>query len=120
MARGERIVLPVTILNGQTTSAEFNVNGKRLVGIEMPAAWTAGNLTMQALVDDPPGLPKAPVFGAVSDGAGAAIVLLATPTAAVYHSLADTNAFLGLGRVKLVAGAAQGADRILKLVLVDF
>ena len=116
----DRTVIPVTIPNGGTTSAEFNVNGKRVVGIEMSAAWTVGNLTAQALIDDPPGLPKAPVFGNVVDGAGAVIVIAATPTAGTYLALADVNAFLGLGRVKLVAGAAQGADRILKVVLVDF
>lgn len=115
----DRTVIPVTIPNGGTTSAEFNVNGKRIVGIEMSAAWTAGNLTLQALIDEPSALPKVPVFGNVVDGAGAAIVVAATPTAGTYLSLADTSAFIGLGRIKLVAGAAQAADRALKVVCVD-
>lgn len=115
----DRTVISVSIPNGGTTSDEFNINGKRIVGIRMSAAWTAGNLTLQALIDDPSALPKAPVFGAVVDGAGAAIVVAATPTAGTYLALADTNAFLGLGRVKLVAGAAQAAQRDLEVVCVD-
>jgi hypothetical protein len=119
MASIQRTVVAVTIPNGGTTSGEVNANGKRLVGIEMPAAWSVANLSLQALIDDPPGLPKAPVFGNVVDGAGATIVIAATPTAGTYFAIADTVAFLGLGRIRLVAGAAQGADRILKLVFVD-
>lgn len=120
MAYGrDRTVIPVTILNGQTVSPEFNVNAKRIVGIRMSAAWTAGNLTLQALIDDPSGEPKAPVFGAVVDGAGAAIVVAATPTAGTYMALPDTLPLIGLGRVKLVAGVAQAADRALEVVVVD-
>ena len=117
MGKRARTVIPVSIPNAGTTSAEFNINGMRIVGIRMSTAWTAGNLTMQALIDEVP--PAAPTFGNVVDGTGAAIVLAATPTASTYLALADTTAFLGLGRVKLVAGAAQGAQRDLEVVLLD-
>lgn len=120
MAYGkDRTAIAVTILNGGTISSEVNVGAKRIVGIQMPAAWTAGNITLQALVSQPAGLPAVPVFAAVSDGAGAAIVVAATPAAGSYVALADTLALFGLGRVKVVAGAAQGAQRDFFLVCID-
>lgn len=117
----DRTLVPVTIAiaTSTTISAECNVNGKRIVGIIMPAAWTAGNITLQALLDEPSALPKVQTWGAVSDGAGAAIVVAATPAAGSYIALPDTLALIGLGRVRVVAGIAQAADRTLKLVCVD-
>lgn len=113
---GQRFTIPVTIPNGATTSGEVNVGQGRLVGIQMPAAWTAGNITLQALVRQ---VGSTPTFGAVADGAGAAIVVAATPAADTYLALADTAALRGLGRIKVVAGAAQGAQRDFFLVTVE-
>lgn len=117
----DRTLVPVTITiaTSTTISAEVNVNAKRIVGIVMPAAWTAGNITLQALTDEPSALPKAPVFGAVSDGAGAVIVVAATPAAGSYVALPDTLALIGLGRIRVVAGIGQAADRTLKLVCIN-
>jgi hypothetical protein len=117
----DRTIIPVTITIAVSTtiSAEVNLNGKRLIGIIMPTAWTLANLTMQALLDEPSALPKVPVFGNVVDGAGAAVVIAATPTASTYLAIADTSVFVGLGRIKIVAGAGQAADRTLKLVCID-
>lgn len=114
----ERTLVPVTIANGATVSGEVSVGKGRIVGIQMPAAWTAGNITLQALVRQPAGNPPAPVFGNVVDSAGAALVICATPTADTYFPIADTVALIGLGRVKVVAGAAQGAQRDFFLVVV--
>lgn len=114
----ERTEVAVSIANGATASGEVNVGKGRIVGIKMPAAWTAGNITFQALVRQAAGLPAAPVFGNVVDGAGAAIVVCATPTADTYFELPPTVDFIGLGRMKVVAGAAQGAQRDFFLVVV--
>jgi hypothetical protein len=118
VARDRQIVNAV-IANGGTASGEVNVGAKRIVGVIMPAAWTAGNLTLQALIDEPAALPKVPVFGNIVDGAGAAVVVAATPTAGTYFALPDTLALIALGRIKVVAGAAQGAARTIGLVCVD-
>ncbi len=40
----------VTIANGQTTSGPAEVQGK-LVGLLMPASWTAADLTIEASID---------------------------------------------------------------------
>jgi hypothetical protein len=112
----QREVIQVTIPNGGTTSAEVNVGGRRIVGIQMPAAWTAGTIAFQALIDQS---GSTPVWGNVVDAANAAISV-ATPTAGTYMALPTSLALVGLGRIKVVAGAAQGADRVLRLVTVDY
>lgn len=111
-----REVIPVTILSGQTVSAEVNVGHRRIVGIQMPAAWTAGTIAFQALIRQ---AGDTPVFGSVVDGANAAITTGTTPTADTYMALPDSVALKGLGRIKVVAGAAQGADRVLYLVTTE-
>jgi len=112
-----RTLIPVTILNGQTASLEVAVGGKRIVGIQMPAAWTAGAITFQALTrQSAAGLAT---FGNVVDSANAAISIT-TPTADTYIALAPTQALYGLGRVKVVAGGAQGAQRDFFLVCTDY
>jgi hypothetical protein len=109
----------ISIATSTTISGEVNVNAKRIVGIQMPAAWTVGNITLQALLDEPAALPKVPVWGVVSDGAGAAIVFAATPAAGTYIALPDTLALKGLGRIRLVTTGVQVADRTIGLVCVD-
>jgi hypothetical protein len=115
----DRTVVPATIPNGGTTSDDVNIGSLRLVGIAMPAAWSAGNLTLQAVIGQPSSNPPAPVWGNVVDGAGAPVVLAATPTAGTFYALPATLQMWGLGRVRLVAGAAQGAARVVGLVCVD-
>lgn len=41
----------VTIFSGQSLSSTVKLNGAALLGIEMPAAWTAANLTFQHSID---------------------------------------------------------------------
>lgn len=113
----ERTVVPVTIANGATTSAEVVVGKGRIVGIQMPAGWTAGTIGFQAVIGQPVGNPPTPTFGNVVDAAGAAVTI-ATPTAGAYIALPDTLALIALGRIKVVAGAAQAAQRDFSLVVL--
>lgn len=121
MAYGRDLtIIPVQIPNGGSLSAEVAVGGLRIVGIRMPAAWTAAAFTFQALVFQPTGNPPAPVFGEVVDSANAAITV-ATPAASTYIALADTAAFIGLGRIKVRSGTSglpvnQAAQRDFFLV----
>lgn len=120
----QRHLIPVTIPNGQSLSAEVNLGPHRLVGIIMSAAWTAADLSIQALLRQPATNPPAPVFGEVVDSAGSNLVLAAAPGADEYIALAPTAALLGLGRVKIRSGTAgapvnQAADRSLTLVVID-
>lgn len=111
-----REVIPVRIANGATTSGEVNVGHRRIVGIQMPAGWTAGTIAFQALISQ---TGDTPTFGNVVDGTGTVITTGTTPTAGTYLALPDSLALRGLGRIKVVAGAAQGAQRDFFLVTTE-
>lgn len=114
-----RTAVAVRIANGATASGEVSVGSLRIVGVAMPAAWTAGNITFQAVVRQAASNPPTPEFKNVVDAAGAAIAI-ATPAADTYLALPDTLALIALGVIKVVAGAAQGAQRDFFLVCVDY
>jgi hypothetical protein len=44
-------LLPATIANGTSLSGEVDLGALDLVGIQMPAAWTAASMTFQVSVD---------------------------------------------------------------------
>lgn len=116
----ERTVIDVTIANGVALSAEVNVGGKRIVGIVMPAVWTAANLSIQALLDEPAALPKAPVYGEVFDQAGAAIAITAVVAS---YNVINAQVLPALGRIRIRSGTSavpvnQGGIRTLRLVLI--
>lgn len=118
-----RNVVSVTIPNGTALSSEAQTGAMRLVGIIMPAAWTAAGLTFQAVVDENTGEPKVPVWGEVQDSAGGDVTV-AAPGAGEYMALADTFPAIALGRIRVRSGTSgvpvnQAADRTLKLVLTD-
>lgn len=117
----DRTVIPVTIASGASQSGEFQTNGMRIVGIQMPAAWTAAGITFLALVRAPTGAGSE-VFGLVQDDAGVEIAIT-TPAADEYVAI-NGQKLVGLGRVKLRSGTAgvpvnQAAERALFVVLAD-
>lgn len=120
----ERTQIPVRIANGAALSDEVTVGKGRIVGIQMPASWTAAAITFQAVIAQPAGNPPTPTFGEVVDAAGTAISL-ATPTGGTYMALPDTLALVGLGRIKVRSGTSgapvnQAAQRDFFLVVVDY
>jgi hypothetical protein len=100
----QRVIVPVSIAAGQSLSAEVNVDRLRIVGIQMPAAWTAAGITFAVLLREPPALPKVPVFGKLQDQAGVE-VLVTAPAADTYVVIAAT-ALSALGRLKVRSGTA--------------
>lgn len=122
MAR-DRQIINATIASGTSASAEVNVGAKRIVGIIMPAAWDAAGIAFQALVAEPSALPKVPVYGNVVDQ-GHTAVAITTPGAGEYVAIADTQALIALGRIKVISGTNalpvnQTAQRVVGLVCVD-
>lgn len=116
----DRTVVPVTILNGQSVSGEVNTNERTIVGIIMPAAWTAADLSIQALASETSALPKVQTWAEVVDQAGNNVAITA-PGAGEYVALSPL-ALNALGRIRVRSGTlavpvAQGADRTLQLVL---
>lgn len=101
------------IANGQSLGPAINLDAVRLVAVQMPAAWTAANLTFQGSHD---GVTYADVFDGVA--AGAEIVVGA---AAARYIVLDQTKIAGFAYVKIRSGTsgvpvAQGADRTLQLV----
>jgi len=117
----DRTLVPVNIPNGTALSGEVNVGPLRIVGIIMPAAWTAGALTFKAVATQT-NLYATPTYAEVMDIAGAAMTV-ATPAAATYIALADTVALVALGRLIVRSGTSgvpvnQAAARDFFLVCV--
>ena len=109
-------LVPVTITNGTALSASVGIGiNSAVVGIIMPAAWTAANLTFQASVDDA-------TFNNLYDAAGTEF----TVTAAVSRFIAlDPSKTDSISRLKVRSGTAGtpvnqvGADRTITLVVRD-
>lgn len=97
---------PVLIRAGQSLSDDISLGSRRLFALQMPAAWTAADLTFQSTIN---GIDWFDVFDeygierVMSAGAGRIIV-------------ADPGLWLALSQLRLRSGTsgapvAQGADR---------
>lgn len=117
----QRHLIPVTIANGAALSGDENLGPHALVGVIMPAAWTAADITIQALALEA-GVPAVQTWAEVIDTAGNNVTLTG-PAAGEYVAIAST-ALVGLGRVRIRSGTSgapvnQGAQRDFFLVVVD-
>lgn len=109
----------------QSLSNIIDLRNHRLVGIEMPAAWTAAAISFQsAFRDDGSGYSTAltETFQDVFDSAGVEVSLTLTAGKYVLLTEAHRNLLAGLGRIKVrsgVTGAAvnQLAARVVRLIL---
>lgn len=110
--------VPVTILSGQSLSAEvdlvrfIDVGGPRMCAISMPAAWTAASLTFQVSYDN------GVTYQNVYDSNGNEYTVSA---AAGSYILLDPATFITLGKFKIRSGTAgspvnQAADRTLNVI----
>ncbi|HEY1311910.1 MAG TPA: hypothetical protein VGF02_13260 [Pseudolabrys sp.] len=100
-----------TIAAGTSLSVEVPLGEKTLVGIVMPAAWTAAGLTFQATPDDAN-------FYELYDGAGNEVTLTA---AAGQFLQVDPTRWRGITGIKLRSGTAaspvnQAAAAVVTLV----
>ncbi len=105
----------VTIANGQSLSGQIDLEGYALVGIYMPSAWTAADLTFQA-TDVSGGS-----FQNVYDDQGNEVRVTVSASCcigidAVAGALAPFR-FMKIRSGTSAVPVAQGADRTIKLVL---
>jgi hypothetical protein len=99
------------IANGASLSEAVDMGGTTLVGIQMPATWTAADLTMQAAANGT-------TYGNVFDAAGAELEIAAD--ASIFIRL-DPAVMAPFSHVKIRSGTAgspvnQGGARELTLV----
>ena len=100
-----------TIAAGGSLSAEVALGEKTLVGIVMPAVWTAAGLTFQAAPDDVN-------FCELYDGAGSEVTLTA---AASQFVQVDPTKWRGITGIKIRSGTSaspviQTAAAVLTLI----
>ena len=105
-----RTTTTATITNGTSLSAAVNLEGSRLLGIAMPAAWTAANLTFQTSVDGT-------TFQDAYDADGTEITVVVGGASRNVHF---SDQLHGVRWLKLRSGTTgtavnQGADRTLTL-----
>lgn len=100
-----------TIANGGSLSGAVDLAGKTLLGIVMPAAWTAANLTFQVSSDGV-------TYNDLYDNVGAEKTVIAAASRFIIAIPAD---WVGVRYVKVRSGTAaatvaQGAQRDIKLI----
>jgi hypothetical protein len=115
MGGGAPIRIPVTIANGAALSGAVDTRGATIEAIEMPAAWTAADLTFQA-ADSETG-----TFSDVYDALGGEItVVVAASRTVTIQDPFDYN-MRGLRYVKVRSGTSgtpvnQAGARTLYLI----
>lgn len=107
----ETITLTATIANGAALSGAIHLRTHRLFALQMPADWTAADLTFQGSFD---GTTYADVY----DEDDAEVVVEA---AAARFIILDPAKFLGLQRLKIRSGTTgspvnQGAARDIAVI----
>lgn len=105
-----RTTTTATIANGASLSGAVNLEGSRLLGIAMPAAWTAANLTIKTSVDGT-------TYQDAYDADGAEITIVVGGASRNIHF---SDQLHGVRWLKLRSGTTssavnQGADRTLTL-----
>lgn len=118
-------LVEVAIANGAALSGVVDLRDQRLVGIVMPAAWTAAAITFVGAPTDPgkrassAGLEP---FQKVVDDAGAEVSLTAAASTYIVLKQVTQDMLRGLALVQVQSGTTaspvnQGAARKLTLML---
>ena len=92
----------ITVASNATTSAEVDLGGTEIVGLQLPAAFTG--TTLKFMVSTVSG----GTYQTLTDGAGADVSK--TVAQGKYVGI-DPTLFRGIRFVKLVSGSSEGADR---------
>ena len=101
----------VTIANGAALSDAVNLRGEVLVGVRMPAAWTAAGITFQVSMDN------VTYLNAYAAGGGEVALVVV----AAHHVALDPNGYAGFRWIKVRSGTGaapvnQLAERVFSVV----
>lgn len=102
--------IDVTIASGQTTSSVIDMEGKKLVGIEVPATFTGTTVSFTQCRS------ATGTFLPVYDDDGNVYTVVATDGAYVR---VDPIVFCGPAYVKIVSASAEGGTRTVTAVCMD-
>lgn len=98
-----------TILNGQTTSDSIDLQGRGLVGLILPAAFTGSAITFQMSLDGS-------TFYNVYNAANTQLSMTVTQGRAYLFNPGD---LLSVRYIKLVSGSSEGGNRSITLIARD-
>jgi hypothetical protein len=103
----------VRIANGAAVSSAVNIAGGTLVAIQLPAAWTAADLTFEGSFD---GTTFAPVFDDANAEVKVAAATVAAQVGRILVSAGILSKLAALPMFRIVSGVAgtqvnQGAQR---------
>lgn len=104
---------PAVIANGEAVSGAIHLHGMALFALQMPASWTAADLTFQGSYDGT-------TYANVYDETGDEVTVDADASRFI---ILDPAKFIGLQRLKIRSGTAgspvnQGAARTIQLIPV--
>ena len=107
-------VTAVTISSGSSISVGFETDGQPIMGLQLPTAWTAAGITMQASYNGT-------TYGEVTNSSGtyASVVVSTSTYAAILPT--EVAACYGAPYVRLRSGTLsaavlQGGDRVIQVV----
>ena len=101
----------VTIANAAALSNAVNLRGEVLVGVRMPAAWTAAGITFQVSMDN------VTYLNAYAAGGGEVALVVV----AAHHVALDPNGYAGFRWIKVRSGTGavpvnQLAERVFSVI----
>lgn len=102
-------IVSVTIASGQNTSGEIDTQGKQIVAIIFPAAFTGATVKLQS------SLTSGGTFRDVNQVDSTSVYNISV--AVDDHQPLDLWATYGLGYVKIVSASNEGSQRTLQVVL---
>lgn len=118
MSNARLAVLTATIADGASLSGAVHVDGRSIVGIQMPGTWTSADLTFQVSADGA-------TYGNVYTTAGVELTATNGSATSRYIVLDPLN-FLGANYIKVRSGTSgsavnqSGAARALSVVVREF
>jgi hypothetical protein len=101
-----------------TTSAQFAIGNKELVGIQIPSNWVTAGLTIQASIDSGATFGTVQALNSIAAGSAAMsayTIASITGGTQVYIAI-DPNLLRGVNLIQLVATAAQTNNPTLILI----
>lgn len=115
------------IAAGQSLSTETDLRNHDIVGIEMPAAWTAASISFLSCSRNDGASNAAALtetFLAVVDQAGAEVTVTAAASKYILFNNTVQAQLRGLGRTKIISGTnaspvVQVAQAIVRLILAQ-
>ncbi|MDD0837929.1 hypothetical protein PSQ40_05025 [Curvibacter sp. HBC61] len=103
-----RSVIEVPILAGNSVTSNLDLGNNSLIGIAMPAAWTAAALTIEVSEDGS-------TWRTAYDSSGVATGVISSPVAGAAYAV-DVQALLPWRYVRFRSSTTQAAQRLLEIV----